>query len=296
VPVFHTENPFATEGRWLKGALHTHTTESDGHRTPAELATLYRDLGYDFLFFTDHGKVTRLEETVAGILTLPGIELGFGGDAERYWHMVGLDVDASVPVPEKFASPEALCEHVRATSAFSILAHPYWSQLSGKDLTRLDAIDAVEVWNTGCELEIGRGAAEYQWDWCLGTGRRVSAVAVDDCHSRIDDSGGGWVMVKAPACTREAILDALLRGRFYSACGPEIRDLRVTDEGIDVETTPCRSIGFLADRQTGARVLPEDGGTLTSASYRFRGKEAYVRVQMTDALGRTAWTNPFYLT
>ena len=292
--VRNDENPFRVEGRWLKGALHTHTTESDGKRAPTALAELYRDLGYDFLFFTDHGKVTCLDRPVEGILTLPGIELGFGGDAERYWHIVGLDMDDGTPVPERFDSPESMCAFARAHSALCILAHPYWSQLSGKDLTRLDGIDAVEVFNTGCELEIGRGHSEYPWDWCLSAGRRVNAVAVDDCHSRINDSGGAWVMVKATACTRQAIVAALRAGCFYSSCGPEIRDLRLTEDGIEVETSPCRSIGFIADRQKGASVVAAEDAPLTVASYTFRNRESYLRVQTTDALGRRAWSNPVY--
>ena len=33
----------------LKGALHTHTTCSDGELTPLELLRVYRDLGFDFV-------------------------------------------------------------------------------------------------------------------------------------------------------------------------------------------------------------------------------------------------------
>ncbi|HYC92718.1 MAG TPA: hypothetical protein VEO54_26150 [Thermoanaerobaculia bacterium] len=34
---------------WLKGNLHTHTSQSDGDSPPAEVAAWYRDRGYDFL-------------------------------------------------------------------------------------------------------------------------------------------------------------------------------------------------------------------------------------------------------
>ena len=294
MPVCHTGNPFAAEGRWLKGALHAHTTESDGEQTPTELAEVYRDLGYDFLCFTDHNTVTQLDEPVEGILTLPGIEQGVEDeDPVRNWHVVGLGADDSIPIKGEFPSPAAMVEHQRPKVSFCILAHPYWSQLSGKDLTRFDGIDAVEVFNAGCELEIGRGHAEYQWDWCLGTGRRMTAVAVDDCHSR-RDIGMAWVMVKAAAPTADAVLDALTCGAFYSSCGPEIRDVRLTETGLELETTPCRSVSFIADGQTGAHVVPEAGDGLTSAVYRMKGTERYVRVQVVDAAGRKAWSNPVY--
>ncbi|NOZ20346.1 MAG: PHP domain-containing protein, partial [Planctomycetes bacterium] len=36
------ENPFGTEGKWYKGNLHTHTTGSDGEKSPAEIVAHYR--------------------------------------------------------------------------------------------------------------------------------------------------------------------------------------------------------------------------------------------------------------
>ena len=43
--------------RWYKGNLHTHTLVSDGDAFPVEAALLYRDLGYNFLMFSDHDLV-----------------------------------------------------------------------------------------------------------------------------------------------------------------------------------------------------------------------------------------------
>src|SRR5688572_456340 len=53
---------FATSvhAAWLKGNTHTHTLESDGDSTPAEMVDWYAAHGYDFLVITDHDKVTRL--------------------------------------------------------------------------------------------------------------------------------------------------------------------------------------------------------------------------------------------
>ena len=297
MPLCETENPFRVPGRWLKGALHTHTTASDGRLSPLALAKRYRDLDYDFLFFTDHNRVTRLDAPLDGILTLPGIELGVSTRRpHQVWDFVGLMTDPDVTVPGRFASPRDVCECVRAHSALCVLAHPYWSQLSGKDLTRIDGVPLVEVWNTGSELETGRGNAEYQWDWALGAGVRLNGVAVDDCHSRVDDTGGAWVMVKSAELSPGAIVDALRRGRFYSSCGPEMRDVRLTDDALEVETSACVAVGFVADRQKGARVVAGPGDELTSARCVFRGGERYVRVQVLDAHGRKAWTNPFHLT
>ena len=35
--------------RWFRGNLHTHSTVSDGLKTPDEVIRIYRNEGYDFL-------------------------------------------------------------------------------------------------------------------------------------------------------------------------------------------------------------------------------------------------------
>ena len=42
--------------KYYKGNLHTHTTNSDGKRSPEEVMAGYEALGYDYLALTDHWK------------------------------------------------------------------------------------------------------------------------------------------------------------------------------------------------------------------------------------------------
>ena len=62
--------------RRYKINLHTHTTVSDGHRTPAEAAKIYKNAGYDAIALTDHwifNEGTELEglgECLAGTTAL----------------------------------------------------------------------------------------------------------------------------------------------------------------------------------------------------------------------------------
>src|SRR5688500_1000716 len=55
---------------WLKGNLHTHTLESDGDSTPAEVVRWYAEHGYDFLAITDHDKITRVDDAKSLVLIL----------------------------------------------------------------------------------------------------------------------------------------------------------------------------------------------------------------------------------
>ena len=50
--------------KWYKGNLHTHTLVSDGRAFPVESALLYRDVGYNFVMFSDHNLVHDAENWV----------------------------------------------------------------------------------------------------------------------------------------------------------------------------------------------------------------------------------------
>jgi len=73
--------PGGAEVAPLKGALHVHSTLSDGQLTPEELAEKYEALGFDFLAITDHDFLVRpdyREKIPAGrnnLLIFAGIEL-----------------------------------------------------------------------------------------------------------------------------------------------------------------------------------------------------------------------------
>jgi hypothetical protein len=64
----------------LKGALHTHTTKSDGKLTPEEVLRAHRDLGYDFIALTDHdflmmpNAYNAVPDEFEGMLVFKGIE------------------------------------------------------------------------------------------------------------------------------------------------------------------------------------------------------------------------------
>lgn len=64
----------------LKGALHTHTTCSDGGLTPEEVLRAYRGLGFDFVALTDHdflmkpNAYAQVPDVYDGMLVFKGVE------------------------------------------------------------------------------------------------------------------------------------------------------------------------------------------------------------------------------
>ena len=287
-------NPFSSPGRWLRGNLHVHSSASDGRLSPAQVVEHYRSLGYDFLALSDH-RVISDPPAGADLLVLRAAEVNTSGLATpgKSWHLLLIEPRA---VPEgRVEEPGDLLRFALAAAPVVIVAHPYWSNLSGDDVLALAQATGVEVFNTGCEVEIARGFSEYSWDYALASGARLWGFAVDDAHRCVEDSGGGWVMVKSAAATVEAVMRSLEAGLFYSSMGPEIRQVSVDGVGVVVETSPVVRIDFLAKSSRGAQFRGSAAAPLERAEYRWGGGERYLRIQVTDAQGCRAWTNPMYL-
>lgn len=101
-------------------------------------------------------------------------------------------------------------------------------------------------------------------------------------------------MVKAQDLTLDSIMESLRTGAFYSTLGPEISDLALEDGELAVKCSPAQSIVFKAECSRGSRVLAPEGELLTEATYNVPNGAKYVRVEITDATGKKAWSNPFF--
>lgn len=287
-------NPFTRAGRWLRGNLHVHSTASDGRLSPVELACHYRNAGYDFLALSDH-RVVTVPPDVPGIVLLRAAEVNTSGEATpgKSCHLVLIE-PTSLPEGPIGEPAELLRQSVKCAPV-TLLAHPYWSNLSGDDVLALGGCSGVEVYNTGCEVEIARGFSEYPWDYALSAGGRLLGYAVDDAHRCTDDSCGGWVMVKTEEATAAAVVSSLRAGLFYSSMGPEIYQVLVDEAGVEVRCSPVVRIEFVANTNRGAQFRARAEHPVGTARYGWRGGERYLRIQVTDAEGRRAWTNPMYV-
>jgi len=286
------ENPFACRGKWYRANLHAHTTVSDGDISPEGCAEFYRKAGYDVLAITDHNHVTEASGP-PGLLMLRGVELGGGRSAQGTdFHVVGIGVRARGRVEEpRGASAQEVVDVLREDGGEAFIAHPYWSGLMAQDMLGIKGCFALEVYNTGCDLEILRGYSMVQWDDLLTLGCEVGGIAVDDGHRSGSDHGLGWTMIRAEELSEEAVMEALRRGRYYASTGPEIRDLRVGGGRIVVETSPVRSIAMVSAPGMGGRVFAGGDGDITSAEFRLP-EARYCRIEAVDREGKRAWSNP----
>lgn len=301
---------FTAPGKFWRGNLHCHSDRSDGALSPAEVCRRYAAEGYDFLALTDHfvGRYGYpITDTApfrsADFTTLPGAELHSGAlENGELWHIlaVGLPADFApslspdfTPVAGQETGPEIAARAV-AAGAFVAIAHPHWSGLSLSDARSLTAAHAIEIYNHGCATGADRGDGAAIADLLLTGGRRLNLIATDDAHFTEADHFGGWVMVKAPENTPEALLAALKAGHFYASQGPELRAIRFDGTAIEVESGAVVSV--ILQGQASA-VVARHGSAMTRTRVLLDARLAaspWLRVTVVDAAGRRAWSNPLW--
>lgn len=304
-----TQAAFATGQPFLKGALHVHTTRSDGQTTPEETIRFHHEHGYRFMALTDHNILNHINHADVPITILAGVERDFGlpgrvQDKPHCVHVVGLGVPHTTSIPpqderpahagrgDSCADAQPMIDEMHGWGMKTFYAHPEWSGTTYRDFGVLTGNFAMEIWNSGCVLDNDMDTNAAYWDEALDDGQKLFGVAVDDGHW-IGHHCKGWVMVSSedhPA----SILQALEKGEFYASCGPEIHNFYVEDGVAHVECSEAASIRFISLRYPLPCRRSEDG-TLTSADCELPENLKYIRVCVTDKEGRRAWTNPIFL-
>jgi hypothetical protein len=299
-------SPFQADGDWLRCALHAHTTNSDGEASPRELVALYEGLGFDVLAITDHW-VRTVEPSTDSLLVIPGAELNASaGGPDEDAHVLAIGIETDPVVPEYTFEPLGeVVQWIAANGGVPYLAHTYWSGLRTEQWEDCEGLFGIEVYNAGCDLELGRGDSGLQWDEALSRGRRLHGLAADDSHHPGRDSGHAWTWVRSAERTQTAVLEALRAGSFYGSCGPEIHSVEVDDTSVWVRCSPVASATLFSGRKTGSRanvgpyqhrseILDRENGGVTAVRLERPWDAAYGRVELADAQGRKAWTNTLW--
>lgn len=302
--------------KWYKGNTHTHTKNSDGDSSPADVVRWYADNKYNFLFITDHEFLTPvgpLNEQFARpgeFLVIQAQEVTDSFN-KKPQHVNGLGL-SRVCMPSKSsassaANIQANIDCIRSAGGVPQINHPNFGwALSAEEIRKVKNVNLIEIYN-GHPLvnNLGGGgspAAEEMWDVLLTAGMRIFGIADDDSHyfRRLGDRsaptpGQAWIWVRSPELSQRAILAAIDRGEFYASTGVEIADIKVGSRELTVDIREERwskyTIKFIGRR---GRLLKTS--TEEPASYRFTGKEGYVRVKIVESNGKMAWTQPHFLT
>ncbi len=272
-----------------------HTTRSDGVPAPEAAAALYRAHGYDFIAITDHDVVGCDTHEENGLLVLSGIELAFELPAEEM-HIVGIGVPKALEneIDLRFG-PQAAVDRIRTAGGRAILAHPAWSLLTPTTIAGLRNLTAAEIYNamSTAPRNCLRADASVTLDCAAAHGCVLPLVAVDDAHYYEGEQCNSYVMVQAETLTQATILSALDKGRFYASQGPVIRRLTVEEGELRLWCSPVEQIIFYSNLSwvTG-RCRTGHGLTYSTYDLRAQRGETFVRCQLVDANGKSAWTNP----
>lgn len=286
--------------RWYKGNLHTHTTRSDGRKTPDDVIALYRKSGYDFLALTDHWVVSETAQE-QGMLLLGGCEYDVGTNAgEGIYHIVGIGMENGRPPALQKSpglTPQQIIDAIREAGGMAILAHPAWSLNNAVDCMAFRGLAGVEIYNSvsGPPWNARPYAGDFV-DMAAARGCLFSCFGADDAHFYEGEETRTCIWVKAEELTPAALMNATEKGDFYASQGPRF-SLRREDNLLLVSCpdTPVERVTFFSDRvYVPDRVTRGKG--LTQARYTVKPDDHFVRVELTDEKGRMAWSSPVDVT
>lgn len=284
---------FLEDCPFYRGNLHTHTTQSDGHKTPEESMAAYRDAGYDFLALTDHRKVTSVAHAPEGLVAIPGIELDYVL-SNQWVHLLGLGVSQEI---EQRCMPRGTVQEgidlIHACGGLAVLNHPAWSLNTPELIASLRGLAAAEVWNSVSTLPYNADRADSSslLDVAASQGAVLPLMANDDTHYYEQEFAKGWNMVQAKEKSMAGILEALAAGRYYATQGPAFHQVEITGRMVRVSCSPVESIVFCSNVPWTPN-RSQVGHALTEATYELTDRESFIRVQLTDAQGHHAWSNP----
>jgi hypothetical protein len=282
-------NPYKNYPYWFKGNLHSHTTNSDGSNTPAQMMAAYRANGYSFNAIADHRYLTDSEQftDLPYFLGENGEEVGSGT------HMLAINIENWI------SSSGSVIDWVRETlrqGGMAIPAHPAYF---GYTLDTLRA--AVDAGAMGMEIHgdasSGPEAREW-WDNLLSENRHVYGFMNDDAHSTGGIGSWGWNMVNAESLNEENIIQNIMEGNFYcvqtsppGGIGPEIYSITVENENTIVIRSPGTYVAFIGNCGT---VLATEWFVDGVASYSPSTEYTYVRMEVHDADG-VSYTQPLLI-
>jgi hypothetical protein len=213
----------------VKGALHIHSTFSDGEFSLPELRQIYSVLGYRFACLTDHAesfdvrKLARYQAEADSLSDdsfrfIAGLEFECPGRI----HILGLGMTSLLTTRE----PSEVIRAIEEDGSISVVAHP-----RTRDFGRIEALEVpptgIEVWNSKYD---GRYAPRAETFEMIRRVRRrhphVRAFFGQDLHFRKQYTGL-HVDLDNAALDSKSIISALREGSFVGRSA----DLKLSADG-----------------------------------------------------------------
>jgi len=228
---------------WYRGDFHVHTTFSDGHYTPPDLARLCVEHGLDFFVITDHNAIGsfNLFGEDPGLLVIPGLEVTlneghwnvFGVEGWRPWMEAVCYGEITIPLGEKFSGTNELLALTRGEGRLNSINHPLLAPWAWVDKeTDLRLVDAIEVWSDPLwpDNAAANPRAVDLWSECLNAGLRPAAIGGSDFHCLPGEMppypgekpGLPLTWVYARELSGQAVLEGVRARRAFVSLGPKM--------------------------------------------------------------------------
>ena len=318
---------------FFKANLHCHTTESDGHLTPDEIKSTYKEKGYSVIAFTDHEiLVPHPQLNDPEFLALNGYELeviedepeelGYCYHKVCHIGLIALEPDNFKQVfwNRLYVKPEMLEQH-------SELIREYRDVPNTRRIYSVDGISDMmktarengyfvihnhPIWSQEALPDIinydGMHALEIYNHMSVSEGyddytpilydsllrnKRRIYCVAADDNHEAYGQFGGYTMICAEKLAYRTITKALEDGHFYASTGPEIKELWFEDGHIHISCSPAERI--IATYGSRRKICAHhEGAEMTEASFPVPKDDGYVRLTVWDKNGKHADTNAYF--
>lgn len=318
---------------YYKANLHSHSTESDGVMTPAQVKEKYKSNGYSVVAYTDHEHLIdnsylnddsfiALTACEVAIKQFPNMSTLVKTDMkvchlnfiskkadnvdtpcyssvyDHFWNDGNKDkIVHTCGEYERVHSGDGISEMIDIANRNGFLVtynHPRWSLENASDYLGYKGLWAVEIYNTAVNND---GIYEYDinvYDDLLRSGEKIACVCADDSHNP-GHYFGGWVMINTDDFSYDGIIKALETHNFYASTGPVIKSLVIEDNKAILTYEMGAYATISCQSRRSKKILSENADGESVAVFDILpDKDGYIRFDVVDKEGRRANTNAYF--
>ena len=205
----------------LKGAIHVHSTYSDGEFTLAELREIFVSAGCSFVCMTDHAEYFDVASREAyksdcrnlsddRFQFIPGVEY----TCRERMHVLAYGVTSPVVTTE----PQRVISHIRSEGGLAVIAHPMDSAFDW--IESFETLpDGIETWNSKYDGRLAPRPATFALlNRLQKRAPRMRAFYGIDLHWK-KQYRGLFNIVEADTPAPEKILAAMADGNYFASKG-----------------------------------------------------------------------------